>query len=116
MRQQVRLIVDLDEVFADFVGGVLRDWGVAYHTALDHWEPGYWSVVPALSRALGRPGTGRNGEYVGPLTDGEMWDRGVLDRAGAAPLVRRTARHGPVRDRRLARGVGPVALPDVPQR
>lgn len=48
-----QLLLDLDEVLADFVGGVARAFAVRRGDLEAAWEPGEWGVHHALGRVLG---------------------------------------------------------------
>lgn len=60
---KLRVILDKDEVLCDFVGAALHVWGLCIEQVLPHWQPGEWSCVPPLGKALGRG-----------LTDAEFWE------------------------------------------
>lgn len=49
----MRILLDLDEVLADFVGGAARAWGLKTEQLLQHWRPGRWDIIPPMSAALG---------------------------------------------------------------
>lgn len=49
----MRVILDLDCVLADFVGGACRAWGLRTEEALAHWTPGEYGMSAPLSAALG---------------------------------------------------------------
>ena len=69
MEKISRILVDLDEVLADFIGGACREYGVSRYDVEGYWEPGRWDMVPPLAKALrskGRPG---------PTTDNEFFAR-----------------------------------------
>lgn len=70
---RVRVLLDMDEVLVDFVGGALRAWGSTYQACLPHWQPGVWGCIPALSKALGYPADA-------PLIDEQFWQ--LLDGLG----------------------------------
>lgn len=60
----MRILLDMDELLSDFVGGACREWGKTAAEVEQHWEPGRWDIVPPLAAALGEP-----------LTDLAFWDR-----------------------------------------
>lgn len=63
----VRIILDLDEVLTDFVGGACRAWDADPKKVINCWSPGVWNdLAPAVSHAIGRPA---------PLSDDELWAR-----------------------------------------
>jgi hypothetical protein len=64
-----RIILDCDEILADFVGGAARIWGLTRESLLLEWEAGFWDMVPPLGRTLGKIGV------PGPQTQEEFWDR-----------------------------------------
>lgn len=59
-----RLLVDMDEVLADFIGGACRLYGADPATVLSHWTPGRWGCFGPLSAALGVC-----------MTEGDFWAR-----------------------------------------
>lgn len=54
MRERMRVILDLDCVLCDFIGGVCRLRGVPAEDVMRLWVPGEYPMDPALSGALGR--------------------------------------------------------------
>jgi hypothetical protein len=84
-----RVLLDLDEVLADWVGGACRAWGLDPAAAYAEWPPGEYGITPALGRALAkklRPyhaepdvlgGTTRGGLPVGEpaFTEWMFWSR-----------------------------------------
>jgi 5'(3')-deoxyribonucleotidase len=50
----MRILLDLDEVLADFVGGACKAWGCTKEQVEEHWELGQWDIRYPLSKALGR--------------------------------------------------------------
>lgn len=61
----MKIFVDLDEVLADFVGGVASLWDIPQSRLLAHWPAGAWDCVPPLRAAAGEPG----------LTEDAFWRR-----------------------------------------
>lgn len=61
-----RILLDLDCVLADFVGGVATLWGFSTAELLAHWEPGEYPCQPALTRASLR---------TDPISDAVFWGR-----------------------------------------
>lgn len=59
----MRILLDMDEVLADFVGGVFRHWSVPAEKVMKHWKPGVFDVVEPLGKAIG----------VDPLSEAEFW-------------------------------------------
>lgn len=47
-----RIYLDMDDVLADFVGGVCRFWNVDRKEVESCWTKGVWDVVPPLSQVL----------------------------------------------------------------
>ena len=79
MRRIPRLLLDMDDVLADFIGGVCDLYGVTYRQAVAEWTPGAWGLWRPVALAAGRP----------ELTEGDFW--ASLDRkegfwAGLEPL------------------------------
>lgn len=54
--KKFRILLDLDEVLADFVGGCCRIHGVSREELERHWPPGQWSIVEPLGKALAEKG------------------------------------------------------------
>jgi 5'(3')-deoxyribonucleotidase len=48
----VRILLDMDDVLVDFVGGAAALWGLTTAELLPHWDLGVWDCVPPLGRAL----------------------------------------------------------------
>lgn len=71
----VRILLDLDEVLADFIGPAAELWGLTRSELLQHWEPGVWDMVPPMRKALER--MRENGSKVDPPTNEMFWK--VLD-------------------------------------
>lgn len=63
--KSLRILLDLDCVLADFVGGVCSLWGLSVGDVLAEWTPGEYGMNVPLGRAAG---LGR------ALTDEEFWD------------------------------------------
>ncbi len=61
----MRILLDMDEVLADFVGGVARHWQVPFSRIKPHWEPGVFDIVKPLGKAIG----------VEDLSEEEFWKR-----------------------------------------
>lgn len=70
-----RVLLDMDCVLVDFVGGVARRWGMTTSELHQHWEPGVWDIVPPLARAVRQ----RNGKSAEVLTEDRFW--AMLDRS-----------------------------------
>lgn len=49
----VKLFLDMDEVFCDFVGGAVQEYGVSKEEMWNNQRMGEWSILPALTRVLG---------------------------------------------------------------
>lgn len=83
---KVRILLDLDEVLVDFIGGAIGLHGSSLEEVLPHWPPGYWSVVPALGKALSRELTDE--DFWRPITDKgrEFW-LGLLTHPWAEELL-----------------------------
>lgn len=47
-----RILLDLDQVLADFVAGAAFRWGLSTAYLLENWEPGTYPMNAALARAL----------------------------------------------------------------
>ena len=62
----MRILVDLDEVLVDFIGGACRAWGVEPSLVRKHWPIGEWDIVPPLAVALNRPE---------PMSQSEFWEQ-----------------------------------------
>lgn len=67
----MRVLIDLDEVLTDFVGGALAAWGTSREEVLNYWSAGDWHILPPLNAALGR------GDHPlpPPLTTDQFWAR-----------------------------------------
>lgn len=63
----MRILLDKDQVLADFVGGACAAHGVSPGLVMRHWEPGVYSMTTALSRAKGRTGTMSEGDFWRPI-------------------------------------------------
>lgn len=72
MERKLRIYLDLDDVLADFIGGVCRAWHVATPDLLWHWTPGRWGITPPLSDCLAHLGYHPAGWQ---LTEEEFWGR-----------------------------------------
>lgn len=46
----MRILLDLDEVLADFVGGICSMYDVPKDILLSHWEEGKWDIIPPLDK------------------------------------------------------------------
>lgn len=62
------IVLDLDEVLADFVGEACRWWGVDPDAVLQHWVPETFDIVGPLGAALGR-----GPDSADPFTPEEFW-------------------------------------------
>lgn len=60
----MRILVDMDEVLADFVGGVARAFSIPLSEIEQHWEAGCFDIIQPLNKAL--PAS---------LSEGEFWSR-----------------------------------------
>lgn len=49
----MRILLDMDEVLCDFVGGACRAWGLTVEEVRQHWQVGQWDIVQPLNRILG---------------------------------------------------------------
>ena len=67
LEKPLRILIDLDEVLVDFVGGACEAWGVAKEQVLKHWEPGVWDMIPPLSKALSLKETISEKEFWCPI-------------------------------------------------
>lgn len=65
----MRILLDLDEVLCDFIGGACNRWGVGIGQLQPHWELGKWDMTPPLTKALGRC------PIKAPITEIEFWAR-----------------------------------------
>lgn len=65
----MRILLDLDEVLADFVGGACALWGAPIQAVRDQWVPGTWGLVEPLSAVLTTRGR------KSPLSGEEFWRR-----------------------------------------
>lgn len=54
--KNLRILLDLDEVLADFIGGACRVWRIGKREVLAQWDPGRWDIIPPLHRALVQAG------------------------------------------------------------
>jgi 5'(3')-deoxyribonucleotidase len=70
----MRILVDLDCVLADFVGGCCAAWGLSTAEVLAHWEPGVYPINAALALALAAR-EGRPLYDVQPMPDSRFWAR-----------------------------------------
>lgn len=76
------ILLDMDEVLADFVGGACTFYGSSYQSVLPYWEEGKWDLVPPLNaalRAAGREFAGPDGAEAPALTEEAFW-RGLDER------------------------------------
>lgn len=70
----MRILLDVDEVLADWVGGACRKWAVDPLRVLAHWTPGEWGVVPPLSAAMGLKASMTEEDFWRPLdNDADFW-------------------------------------------
>lgn len=67
---EVRILLDLDEVLCDFIGGAVSLWDRSIQDVQAHWTLGDWNVLPALGLSLGYP-----------LSTEEFWKR--IDQHGS---------------------------------
>lgn len=65
----MRILLDLDEVLCDFVGGVCNYWAITQDALLPHWEPGSWDIVSPLGRTLVN-----HRRRLTPITTQEFWN------------------------------------------
>lgn len=77
----MKILLDMDEVLVDFIGGVCRWWDVKEEALLEHWEPGVWSCVEPLCKLLRVGYTAEHYEWFWDHIQGEesFW-------SGLAPL------------------------------
>lgn len=70
----MRILLDLDEVLADFVGGAAKVWGTTKEELEKVWVLGTWHMDPALATVLGKTVAEMEDEFWGPI-DGhpEFW-------------------------------------------
>ncbi len=67
--KKVRILLDMDEVLVDFVGGVCKRWGTTPAQVLPYWTVGEWNIIPPLSSAL----AAKEGVKV-CITEKEFWE------------------------------------------
>lgn len=72
--KKLRVLLDLDCVLADFVGGVADVWGLSREELLAEWTPGEYPMNSAVGRAAGKKGwtTGIESESV---QEWMFWER-----------------------------------------
>ena len=51
---EIKLFVDLDEVFCDFIGGAVELYGLDKESVETYQLVGEWSILPSLSRIFNR--------------------------------------------------------------
>lgn len=81
----MRILLDLDCVLADFVGGAAQLFGLDLPTLLSYWEPGLYPMNAALGKAL----AARDGSDPAPLSDEAFWspiNRNAQFWSGLQPL------------------------------
>lgn len=84
--QPIRILLDMDEVIADFIGGACRAWGVSKDAVLSAWEPGIWDMQPPLTKALDLPELMTVDQFWLPLNTVAFWEG--LDRLPSAlPII-----------------------------
>lgn len=49
----MKILLDLDEVLVDFIGGACKAFNVDKAKLLECWTPGEWDIVPPLAAAKG---------------------------------------------------------------
>ncbi len=83
----MRILLDLDCVLADFVGGLARLHGLAPEFLLSYWKAGEYPVNTALATALAALGSRPRDQLT--MTDDEFWqpiNRNAGFWAGLEPL------------------------------
>lgn len=72
---EIRIILDLDDVLVDFVGGVCKLLGITKQDLEKHWTPGNWDIVPSLSKAIGMLDTFKEKQFWEAINDGgeQFW-------------------------------------------
>lgn len=67
----MRILLDLDEVLADFVGPAAKLWGLTREQLLPHWTEGVWDMVPPMIEALK---VSKEKTLIPYLNQGKFWD------------------------------------------
>ena len=81
----MKILLDLDEVLADFVGAACTAWGTTRPAVERHWPAGVWDLVPPLGRALGQPLT--PADFGARLRDRPDFWAGLAPLPWATPLL-----------------------------
>lgn len=74
----MRIILDMDEVLSDFVGGAAAIHGLSLADVLKHWTPGKWDMTRPVGDALGRPNF-RDNDFWEPIHNNEGFWSGLSE-------------------------------------
>ena len=66
---EIRIILDMDNVLVDFVGGVCKLLEITKQDLERHWVPGEWDIVPSLSKAIGMLDTFKEKQFWEAIDD-----------------------------------------------
>ena len=64
---EIRILLDMDEVLVDFIGGVCRLFGITRKELEEHWIPGEWDIFLPLCKAISR--TMSSDEFWGKINE-----------------------------------------------